>query len=1034
MMLLPKKIGPFTLVRKLGTGGVSETYAGVLDDAERKKVAVRRVLPYILQDQSRLASVEARVKDLLGVRHPFLVQVLDWVREEDQRFAVEDWVEGCDLDRVIAWCRKHNRSLPHNVFLNLATQVCNGLEALHGRPGKGSGAENVLHLGLKPGALFATPDGKVVVGSYALTRSPTSLPHGGVAGPIPTRMEYLSPEQTHPDQKLTPASDIFALGSVLYELLTLEPLFRADSNLQTIHRVRKAEVTRQLLQVKEIMPGLDKVLYRALSLNPRHRYQRAFVLREDLRGLMAGYSFSSIAEDTRSFLQPLFSQNQPDGLTPITLADAPTRPPGASGFEDDVATRIDPDPTNTAALAREALASRAAHERSEAEEVVDATEPPSRRNLPVVPPPPPPGAQTGQTIVPLDDLAFDHTDERELTGELIAQAKAAQDVPPADDFRDDEPTKLTSPAELAAAEALPEHPSLTEDRPTESHSGVEDVPAFSAPEPSIEFDFKGSAEDVPEPRSDSPLGLAAVQVPPSGPSTEEAAPTEEAKADPGPPPPPPSSTAAFLAQARAERDGNDNARSDQLAAMAPPPPPFVEAASPSEPNADPELTAEIAPTAEISDAAPPADAGPPPPPPPAFAPPPAPAAAPAPAPAAAPPPPSSSFDHDHDLDDEFAAYRGGGQFGKYAMMAAAGAVLALIVGGGILMSKDSSPVEPVPEPLAAAVPEEPSPLASAAADAEQADAEQADAEPAVADAAVEEKEPEATPSSTSDRSDQPSSTASSSSSAKSSSSSSKSSSGSSSAKSSSSSSKSSSGSSSAKSSSSSSKSNSSSSKSNSYDDDDDWLSSITDDEPEEDDLLSDTGGEGDGEASLLDLPTATPVDSYASDAARGGLAGTDVTYLEMVDTEDPSYTRSRALPLMDAEQKGDARKVKSYLDQLMQLPENRYSPVYLSKQARHYANRKDYQTAYDKAVQAERYWARIPSDLVFSTKSEIYEVQAASLQGLFYKSEDDLDLCDRAVRAWTRYLNHASTKGRSDMAGKAETQIAKLEDARQRLE
>ncbi len=50
MMLLPKKIGPFTLVRKLGTGGVSETYAGVLDDAERKKVAVRRVLPYILQD------------------------------------------------------------------------------------------------------------------------------------------------------------------------------------------------------------------------------------------------------------------------------------------------------------------------------------------------------------------------------------------------------------------------------------------------------------------------------------------------------------------------------------------------------------------------------------------------------------------------------------------------------------------------------------------------------------------------------------------------------------------------------------------------------------------------------------------------------------------------------------------------------------------------------------------------------------------------------------------------------------------------
>jgi len=154
----------------------------------------------------------------------------------------------------------------------------------------------------------------------------------------------------------------------------------------------------------------------------------------------------------------------------------------------------------------------------------------------------------------------------------------------------------------------------------------------------------------------------------------------------------------------------------------------------------------------------------------------------------------------------------------------------------------------------------------------------------------------------------------------------------------------------------------------------------------------------------------------------------------MVDTDDSSYTRSRALLLMDAERKGDNRSIKRYLDQLMQLPENRYSPVFLSKQARYYANRGDFQSAYDKAVQAERYWARIPPDLVFSTKAEIYEIQAASLQGLFYKSEDDLDLLDRSVRAWGRYLNHASSKGRSDMAGKAEEQIAKLEDARRRLE
>ncbi|NOY25649.1 MAG: serine/threonine protein kinase, partial [Oligoflexia bacterium] len=308
MMLLPKDVGPFTLLRKLGTGAVAESYLGRLNSGGGQDVVVRRVLPYILHDSSRLASTEARVRDLVGVRHPFLVQVLDWVAVGDDRYIVEDRVDGIDLDRVLAWCRSHDQTIPHNVFLNLATQICNGLEALHGRPGRGSGADNVLHLGLRPGAVYVTRDGKVVLGGFGLTRSPTTLSHGGISAPVPTRMEYLSPEQTQTAQKLTPASDIFALGAVLYELLTTTPLFRSDSNLQTINRIRKAELTTQLLQVKNLMLGLDKVLYRALSLNPRHRYQRAFVLREDLRGLMAGYSFSTIVDDTRTFFGPLFQE------------------------------------------------------------------------------------------------------------------------------------------------------------------------------------------------------------------------------------------------------------------------------------------------------------------------------------------------------------------------------------------------------------------------------------------------------------------------------------------------------------------------------------------------------------------------------------------------------------------------------------------------------------------------------------------------------------------------------------------------------
>ena len=114
---------------------------------------------------------------------------------------------------------------------------------------------------------------------------------------------------------------------MLYELLVLRPMFRADSSLQTIHKVRRAEVTTQLLEVKEILSGLDKVLFRALSLNPRHRYQRAFVLREDLRGLMAGFSFADIESVAREFLAPVFrayggaAENTLDPMLAARVAD-----------------------------------------------------------------------------------------------------------------------------------------------------------------------------------------------------------------------------------------------------------------------------------------------------------------------------------------------------------------------------------------------------------------------------------------------------------------------------------------------------------------------------------------------------------------------------------------------------------------------------------------------------------------------------------------------------------------------------------------
>jgi hypothetical protein len=179
--------------------------------------------------------------------------------------------------------------------------------------------------------------------------------------------------------------------------------------------------------------------------------------------------------------------------------------------------------------------------------------------------------------------------------------------------------------------------------------------------------------------------------------------------------------------------------------------------------------------------------------------------------------------------------------------------------------------------------------------------------------------------------------------------------------------------------------------------------------------------------------SSTNLDQYANAARAGRLGSGDVSVLEAVGLSDTNYTRSRALLLMNAQQKNDDAGSKRYLDQLMALPENQYNPVFLTDQARWYVNHGNYADALAKAQLAERYWARLPSDLVFSQKAEMYEIEAASWQGRFYQDSSHLDYLDNAIRAWQRYQEHVASSNRTDLQKKAGDALANLESIREKV-
>ena len=834
MFLLPHSVGGYTLHRKLGTGGVAESYLGTHDDGGGKQLLIRRILPFVLRDAARLAAIEARIRDLIGVRNPFLVHVMDHIVAGDEHFVVEEFVHGTNLEQVLNWCRQTGHTIPHHIFLNIATQICNGLEALHSRPGKGSGADQVLHLSLKPAAIFLSPEGKVLLGGFGLSRSPTSNPQGGVAGPVPARMEYLSPEQTQPDQPLSPASDIFALGALLYELLGLGSLFRAPSNLQTIHRIRRAEVTAQLLQAKERMPGLDKVLFRSLALNTKHRYQRAFVLREDLRGLMAGYSFATIGEDTRAFLQPLLAgtSSQPAPLD-------------ADPFSDAQDTSIDADPLASAAMAAVALSQRVAKERG-AEAAPEHTErtdahidaelaplPNFRFNPPVVTAAPTWVPDVRPDVLPPYSFAPDNS------GEGSAPEYSVPEVEPTPKRKKKQLESNFAPPPperaLPAVQALPAlSPPLAVMPAPVRHSAPAPLPMEPATSPVPEW--------APLPEEDPPsrgplfagvaIGTLAAVLLCAGVAYWGATAPPAAEA---PTADKPGDMLAALAPFAAE---DLVTSSPEAVTPEPPPKPVAEVSPPPAPKPVPPPAPKPAPVAKVT-------------------PPPAPKPAPV---AKVSPPPAPK-------------------------------------------PATAPKVSPPPAPKPAPAPKVTPPLAKVVA----------------------------TP---------------------------------------------------------------------------------TAPEP----------------------PTGGSLDVYAADARSGRLTGLDVGLLEGVTATDPQFTRSRWLLMMNATKKGDETAAKRYLDQAMTLPENAYNPALLAEVARWHVNRGEYERALQKAGDAERNWARLPSSLVFAKKAEIYEVEAAAWQGKFYKSGEDLELLNNAVRGWERYRSHVATQDKADLAKRADVEIAKLNDIRARLE
>src|SRR5438093_2135854 len=263
------KLGPYEILAPLGAGGMGEVYRA-RDSRLGRDVALKVLPESFSKDPDRLRRFEQEARAASQLNHPNIVTVHDFGTYEDAPYAVQELLEGETLRE-----RLRTGALPASKAVEYGIQVARGLAAAH--------EKGIVHRDLKPENLFLTSDDRLKILDFGLAKltaaeGPVAEQDGlptvtqaTAAGIVMGTLGYMAPEQAR-GQTVDQRADIFALGAILYEMLSGASAFKRGSSADTMSAILK-EDPPELPSGSKVPPVLERIVRRCLEKQPNQRFQ-----------------------------------------------------------------------------------------------------------------------------------------------------------------------------------------------------------------------------------------------------------------------------------------------------------------------------------------------------------------------------------------------------------------------------------------------------------------------------------------------------------------------------------------------------------------------------------------------------------------------------------------------------------------------------------------------------------------------------------------------------------------------------------------
>ena len=272
---LPARLGQYQVLKRLAQGGMGEVLLAQRQGADgfTRKVVIKRVLPHFGADAGFMTMFRDEARITGQLHHGNITQVIEFGEADGNYFLVLEFVDGPSLGSVLDALGERGERLSVPEIAHIGAETARALDYAHHKRGPKGESLQIVHRDVSPSNVLLSLEGEVKLTDFGIARARARLsPKTSGTGVVKGKLAYLPPEALN--GKSEPRSDLFALGAVLFEMLTGRPAFAAETEIETIHNVVINDIPRVADHAPEVPKEIDALVARLMSRTVEERPAR----------------------------------------------------------------------------------------------------------------------------------------------------------------------------------------------------------------------------------------------------------------------------------------------------------------------------------------------------------------------------------------------------------------------------------------------------------------------------------------------------------------------------------------------------------------------------------------------------------------------------------------------------------------------------------------------------------------------------------------------------------------------------------------